>query len=291
MKLTNKLIVFIDYFVKHILLSLLSGRKREHGVGTGRVVAENLKPEVLYHQDDVMYVFHPYTTAHSLWRSQEYSLIYKHKSKLEHPIFDLGCGDGSFSKILFDKIEYGVDPDKEALESAKLLGLYSHLLNVPAENTGLVDESIASVVSNSVLEHTQNLDDIIKEMSRILKKNGKFMFTVPNDQLSVHLSELFGQKESERMNGPLLFSHHNLLTNDEWILILEKHGFKVDFIQNYQSIELIEKYRRLGFFLSRIIEKLLKQKPKGKELVNYVTLVKKSLQGNQGNCTFIIASK
>ena len=33
----------------------------------------------------------------------------------EHPILDLGCGDGIFASILFkDKIDVGIDPNKRA---------------------------------------------------------------------------------------------------------------------------------------------------------------------------------
>ncbi|TAF77692.1 MAG: class I SAM-dependent methyltransferase [Bacteroidetes bacterium] len=291
MKLTNRIIVFLDNIIRKSVDKILNKKNRQHGVGTGRVVEKNLKPEIIYNESGIMFVYHPYSSSHSLWRSQEYTLINEHRSKLISPVFDLGCGDGSFSKILFNSISYGVDPDNEALLNAKKLNLYHTLLNVPAENTGIDSNSIGSVFSNSVLEHTQNLENIIKEIFRILIPGGVFMFTVPNDQLVTQISTLFGKTESDRMNGPELFSHYNLLTNQEWIDLLQSNGFKIDLIQNYQHIDVIEKYRRSGFFLNRIYEKTFKSIPKGNQLIKLINLVKVSLNKKEGSCTFIIASK
>jgi len=41
--------------------------------------------------------------------------------------------------------------------------------------------------SNSVLEHIYDINMVLKEVSRVLKENGKLVFTVPSNQFSSYL--------------------------------------------------------------------------------------------------------
>ena len=47
--------------------------------------------------------------SHDIMRNQEYLLLKKNLDVFERPILDLGCGDGQFATLLFNKIEAGVD--------------------------------------------------------------------------------------------------------------------------------------------------------------------------------------
>ena len=45
------------------------------------------------------------------------------------------------------------------------------------------------IVSNSVLEHIENVQEVLNDVGRVIKKNGQFLFCVPNtkafDELSI----------------------------------------------------------------------------------------------------------
>lgn len=290
--LLNKIIIYSDNIFRE--LQKILGKRTDvvnFGIGTGRVV-KNEDPRVVYKDNEVIFVYHPYSLPHSLWRSQEYTLINKYRKYLEkQPTLDLGCGDGSFAKILFDQIDFGVDPDEVALEKAEGLNIYKKLLKVRAEATELRDNSIGSVFSNSVLEHVENLEGILQEMHRILIPGGYLLFTVPNNKLSMQLEKLFGKNEMERLNGETCFSHYNLLSNSEWINLLESIGFEILLIHNYQSQLLIQTYRRYSSMLYHKIEKIKSNGPNDSVKFKLTKLLQSSICDDNGSGTLIIAKK
>lgn len=214
---------------------LASNNKRNGKEGkfdkTGLVVDEVKALEVLWKDDELTYVKYD-SFAHSFWRAQEFSLYEKYRDYLNAPLLDFGCGDGSFSSVLFKKINYGVDNDPEALAKANKFDIYEHLLQSFDSTIPLENDSIKSVISNSVLEHVVNLDRILFEISRILKKDGIFMFSAPIKKFKEDLAKYFGIKESENIN--LEYCHRNLLSIEEWVQHLEKHGFSIVVCRTFQ---------------------------------------------------------
>src|SRR5437762_12778842 len=91
----------------------------------------------------------------ALWRAAEVAAL--REITFEHPILDLGCGDGLVTSQVLACVEIGLDPDNHVLERAARLGIYQHFESVTAEEMQLPDASIETVVSNSVLEHLPRL--------------------------------------------------------------------------------------------------------------------------------------
>lgn len=111
-----------------------------------------------------------------IWRSPEIASL--SNIILKRPILDLGCGDGRFTKIMFkDKLDYGLDLSEKDIELAKKVNSHFQYLVGDAHKIGLPNKSIQTVFSNSVVEHITNLEGVLKEISRVLKSNGNFIFT------------------------------------------------------------------------------------------------------------------
>jgi SAM-dependent methyltransferase len=93
-------------------------------------------------------------------------------------ILDVGCGTGANLEMLaqFGESE-GVDVSDDALEFCRLKGLKAH--KGLAEKLPFDDESFDMVTALDVVEHLD--DDIagLKEMNRVLKKDGKTLIFVP----------------------------------------------------------------------------------------------------------------
>lgn len=270
------------------LLRYIKPAKSRKGVGfesTGvHIAGHNFMPKVIK-SGDVVFVDYD-NDSHKLWRSQEFSIVQQNLKFFQKPVLDLGCGDGSFAKVLFDHIEYGVDPDTIALAVAGKLGLYHRLLNCLAENTGLPNSSIGTVFSNSVLEHTHNLNEIVKEVSRILQPGGTFIFTVPNDRFTTYMEKYFGAKETTRLNEEVFF-HRNLFSNEQWKRLLIEHNLDVMLLQNYQFERFNYVFRILRSPYVKRINRLFKFW--SNEWM--IKMVKKSLSQNEGAGSFIIAKK
>lgn len=158
------------------------------------------------------------------------------QQKFEHPILDIGCGDGIFAKILFDeKIDTGIDPLEYELESAKQYNMYHELIHAFGDKIPKNDNSYKTVFSNSVLEHIENLDPVLKEINRLLMPGGAFYATIPTnyfEKYSVISKILNGLglksqalKYNKFFNG--FWKHYHYYDRAGWIKKFEANGFKV----------------------------------------------------------------
>lgn len=108
--------------------------------------------------------------------------------ELPRPILDLGCGDGDFARAAFTQpLDVGIDPWPRAVEQARRVGMHRELHVMDSNAMTFADETFASVLSNSVLEHIQNIDPTLRETNRILKRGGVFVFTTPSDHFAEYL--------------------------------------------------------------------------------------------------------
>ncbi len=143
------------------------------------------------------------------------------KIKKGDKILDIGCGSGQF---LYEMNElgmrvYGVEPgefDKEGKNKYKLNIKNSDLINAKYPK-----EFFDIITINHVLEHLNNPDKQIKEVYRILKKEGKFIIGIPNSNSLVY--KLFG-KNWHQLDIP---RHLWNYSNKNIKILLERNGFKI----------------------------------------------------------------
>ena len=101
--------------------------------------------------------------------------------ELPGPVLDMGCGDGHFASVAFDRpLEVGLDPWWEPLLEAKSRGAYQGYVCSDGARVPFEDGYFASVVSNSVLEHIPHIDAVVGEIARVIQPGGRFVFCVPN---------------------------------------------------------------------------------------------------------------
>lgn len=198
---------------------------------TGLIADPSRKLDVLYRSDDLLYVKYD-KPSHSFWRAQELSLYWRHRHFLTSPVADFGCGDGSFAFALGQPITYGIDQDPETLDVARQYSIYESLIESEEKRIPLENQTVATLISNSVLEHVSDLPTILGELRRILIPSGKFMFSVPVSRYADHLTKYFGARTSEQVNR--LSYHRNLLTEGQWRSALAEAGFAVDLVIHYQ---------------------------------------------------------
>ena len=182
----------------------------------------------------------PYFRA--LLRAVEAS--YYHEEALPSPILDIGSGDGHFAQVAFQKkIDIGVDPDLKITRQAQSRSCYRLLVQSDGGRLPLLDASIGSAVSNSVLEHIPHLDVVLHEIGRVLKPGAPFHFTVPNpgyrDELSVpNILKRFGLRglaqKYERWFMRMSRTIH-LYDGQGWSEMLNRAGLKIEKTFDYFS--------------------------------------------------------
>ncbi len=178
----------------------------------------------------------PFSLA--LWRAIEAGEV--NKIKYKRPILDVGCGFGEFAGVCFKrKVEVGIDISPRDLIMAKEGGKYKKLLLADTRKLPFPKESFSTVISISVLEHVPDVQLAIKEIFRVLKKDGLLIFTVPTNRL---YNCLFYPGLLEKLNLSFLakgyyrlynkaFKHVNIVDQNEWIKMAQKAGFTVKLLK------------------------------------------------------------
>jgi SAM-dependent methyltransferase len=169
-----------------------------------------------------------------LWRAAEIAVL--REVTYEHPILDLGCGDGLVTSLVMPHVEIGLDPDKKVLERAARQGIYDRFEAVFAEDMQLPEASIGTVLSNSVLEHLPRLDTTLEAVVRVLRPGGRLVFTAPTEAFSTQLV-LSSKRYAAWRNHQL--SHLNLWPLERWIHHLERVGLEIEVVRPYLRPHLV----------------------------------------------------
>lgn len=164
----------------------------------------------------------------ALWRGAEIAVL--REQRYAHPILDLGCGDGLVTAMVLRDVDYGIDPDVQALQRAADRGIYRHLVAASAEEMPVPDGSIATVISNSVVEHMTHLAEALEAVARVLAHGGRFIFTTPTDSFSEWLV-LPSPRYAAWRNRQLV--HRALLSSGEWGRCLAEVGLQIEVVQPY----------------------------------------------------------
>lgn len=176
--------------------------------------------------------------ALAIWRAQEANAI--NTEDLKSPLLDIGCGFGEFAGVFFNKtIEIGIDIDAKNIVLAAQKKRYKRLILCDARKLPFNNNSFKTIISISVLEHISNVSDVFFEAYRVLKPNGKFIFTVPTSEIN---SKFIMPKVLRKLGFNLLadvylktfhkvFKHKVVISKEKWLKLAKKANFKIDFVQ------------------------------------------------------------
>lgn len=165
-------------------------------------------------------------------------------------IAELGCAGGTYWNIIKSKnyeVVYGIDISKERLEKAKAKGYVT--FNNPAQNLSFEENSIETILSIDMLVHVikkNDREDVFKEASRVLKKDGNFVFSIPSKK-----AYLYGDYG---VSKEIIFSNPDGIINDYCCLIdfdeindySNKYGFRITKIISTQfDLKILKLLKRI----------------------------------------------
>ncbi len=163
---------------------------------------------------------------------------------LPSPTLDLGCGDGHFAELTFDrKIDVGLDPWWGPVREAHGRDVYPLLTQADAGSMPFPDGYFASAFSNSVLEHIPHLDRVLAETARVMQPGAVFVFCVPNHNLLPQLSvarflDRIGLRSLARRYRAFfnrISRHHHCDDPETWEIRLRQAGFRLERWWHYFS--------------------------------------------------------
>jgi len=170
----------------------------------------------------------------ALWRAAEIAIL--RDVRYEHPLMDVGCGDGLVTAHVLPQVDFGVDPNEQALRQAAKLHIYGRLEAIPVQELPVPDRSITMVMSNSVFEHIPEIDTVLLALARMLTTGGRLIFTTPTNTFSRWLFLPVPAYASWRNRA---LNHLNLWTVQEWKRHLEAVGLEVEFVCPYLRHEQV----------------------------------------------------
>lgn len=158
------------------------------------------------------------------------------------PVLDLGCGDGYFAALAFDRaLAAGCDPKRRMLAEARRLDAHGALVQADGAYLPYADGSFRTVVCNSVLEHVSGVEAVLAEVARVLAppatdgQGGWFYVSVPGPNFSAFLSigraldrvglPAWGNRYRRAMNR--ISRHHTCYAQEVWQRRLAAAGLQV----------------------------------------------------------------
>lgn len=136
-------------------------------------------------------------------------------------ILDVGCGLGYVTTSLLAKkgIAYGVDLDENALKFANKYGDAS-FLTANALTLPFKDSSFDYIVTLAVIEHVPDARLFLKEIKRVLKKNGEIVLATPSAEA------LLGETHTCHERG-LEYDYKDSFSRKELFQLFDSAGLKI----------------------------------------------------------------
>lgn len=104
------------------------------------------------------------TYNHNIWVKEQ-------AKKPEGLILDFGCGSMPYKDMFLKHTSYiGIDLDTNVLANIFVVDGYKIPLN---------DKSVNGLISTQVLEHVENIDEVLSEWKRVLAPGSSIIITVP----------------------------------------------------------------------------------------------------------------
>ncbi len=153
-------------------------------------------------------------------------------------VLEIGCGQGFFSSVLSsskDKKITGIDLSSKDIDIAKKRYPHINFLWMNAEKLKFKKDMFDEIYALDVLEHVDNLERVLSEVSRVIKKGGLFYVNIPAEKSEKWLLKLRPNYFKE-IHHVRIFKNEqldNYLKGKEFILIKKKPRGFIQHIELY----------------------------------------------------------
>jgi len=171
------------------------------------------------------------------WHYRRFSEVGKLVEVSGGKILDVGSADGTFTKIILDRSKASMVIGIEALSASVAYARKRFAKNkklnfrvADAQDLPFKSEEFDAVFCLEVLEHVFFPDKVLKEIKRVLKKNGYVVFLVPIENLLFRIIWFFW----ENTRGWVWKGTHvHKFNNREMFKLVKGEGLEVETEKNF----------------------------------------------------------
>ncbi|MCX6718065.1 MAG: methyltransferase domain-containing protein [Candidatus Staskawiczbacteria bacterium] len=168
-------------------------------------------------------------------------------------ILDVGCGKGRFCRKIkdFGFINIiGVEPSKELIKAARKNNKDIEFVQASAGNLPFMDDEFDFLICIEVLSQIPNTEKSIKEMARVLKRNGEIII-IDKNKASIHpkffLPLMFFKKYMEISNK--WFYPRDFQFREKWFFPWEIEKMLKKYCRKTEKEYLMDNKRKMFGFL------------------------------------------
>jgi SAM-dependent methyltransferase len=199
----------------------------------------------------------PYQPATNYWRAIEIGEIVRYGLPTGRGL-DLGCGDGHLMGIILGRVGprdlIGIDVDERETTMARKRHIYREVVTTAGDRLPFPESYFDYVFSNSVLEHIQPIDNTLREVARVLRPEGHFVFTVPGSDFHRCLrGPKFGNRDAYLQSVDARCFHLRYWDASEWREHLRPAGLELVHQHGYLSDVEVQRWESLARYTSGIL--------------------------------------
>ncbi|MCM2278544.1 MAG: class I SAM-dependent methyltransferase [Oligoflexia bacterium] len=227
---------------------------------------------------------YPFQPATAYWRAVEIAHV------LSYPFpeglgLDLGCGDGKLTRVVAERGGrrdwVGMDLDAYETRMAEASGLYRQVHVASAAAIPEPEGKFDFVFSNSVLEHIDAIEGTIREVGRVLKPGGAFLFTVPADRFHDCLrgsARPWISRERYLQTLDRQLAHLRYWSVEDWKRELGRAGLTVERATRFLSAAQIRRWESLVRVTGGLLYKVFGERKRPIEIQKTLRLRKQSVK-------------
>lgn len=208
----------------------------------------------------------PFQPATGLWRAVEVGYIANRGLPTGRGI-DIGCGDGRLLGVLIEAINrhvevVGIDVDPWEVAAARATGHYETVHLTSADKIPERDSAFDWVLANSTLEHIEPIAGTLKEIARILRPGGRFIFTVPSHEFHACLrGPLFGSRRSYLSHVDTRCAHLRYWDEHQWRAELSGVGLELVAAFGYLTMGETRRWELISTMTAGVLHRAFRMPP------------------------------
>jgi len=182
-------------------------------------------------------------------------------SHIEGLLLDIGSGDQKWKTFIPNHVDYLALDYPQAASSSPWRETYPHIYG-DAMSLPLKDKSVDAIINVFVLEHVVSPEQVIEEISRVLKEDGLLLLVGPGDILISH-GEPYNYFNMTRFAYKMLLEKNHLQIEEEyfpskfWVSILHLIYAKIVRNDFYNRNPLFKGLQALVLLVSLFVSPIL----------------------------------